>query len=301
MVVVISAAKRWLTVVIPVAGYHDHLVARAVESVQAQTMPTDYLVVHDLLGQGAGWARNAGAAMCRTPFIAFLDADDWLYPEFTARMLAAAQRGKYVYCDWQREGVVNRMPDALPIEQSYALHINTTVMHTEAFKWLGGYDEQTVFEDTEFYFRAMSRGFCGVRCASSLVEYTDDGQRNLRATALQHELIAIYRKYHAMASNCNCGGSNPSVPVGQRLEGDVLVRCEWGGKRAHKGYASGRHYDPAGNGKQAWVAKDDALSGIAILGPGGQQGKYTPVLNEPLEPQKDFDDLKQALLNHVTA
>lgn len=296
----ISAAKHWLTIIIPCAGYHDHLVARAIESVQAQTMPTKHIVVHDVLGQGAAWARNTGAAMCRTPFISFLDADDWLMPDFSQRMLERVQPGRYVYCDWQRDGVLNRMPDRVPVKQSYALHINTTVMHLERFRWLGGYDEQAAFEDTEFYFRAMSRGVCGIHCPHSLVEYTGDGQRSLRAVALQNELITIYQRYHAMA-DCNCGGTNPHVPIGEQQVGDVLVMTDWGGKRAHKGSITGRNYPPAGNGKKAWVAAEDAQAGVAILGPGGQKGVYVVVASDPVEPQKDFEDLRAEVLSRAVS
>lgn len=55
-----------VTVVIPVAGYHSEIAARAIASVEAQTVPCEIVVVPDTSAKGAGWARNRGLESVNT-------------------------------------------------------------------------------------------------------------------------------------------------------------------------------------------------------------------------------------------
>jgi hypothetical protein len=77
-----------VTVVVP---YHTQreasgLLARALRSVQAQTMPVYVVAAHDTNGQGAPATRHAGLMTVRTPIVAFLDSDDEMDPEHIEKL-----------------------------------------------------------------------------------------------------------------------------------------------------------------------------------------------------------------------
>ena len=61
-------------------------------------------VVHQV-NRGEAGARNAGLALARGAWVAFLDADDWIAPDFLARMTAALRADPTldaVHCRWAR-------------------------------------------------------------------------------------------------------------------------------------------------------------------------------------------------------
>jgi glycosyltransferase involved in cell wall biosynthesis len=68
--------------------------------VQAQTVDCAIETLVDYGGRGAGWARNRLLERVSTPFVVFLDADDYIEPNFVERCLAVWQPGRYVYTDW---------------------------------------------------------------------------------------------------------------------------------------------------------------------------------------------------------
>lgn len=99
-----------ITVVIPLYNKEPHI-AKTLESVLAQTTPASDIVVVDdgskdhgalvvarfadrgvrliqQANQGESAARNTGIAATKTPYIAFLDADDWWLPEHLEKLYA---------------------------------------------------------------------------------------------------------------------------------------------------------------------------------------------------------------------
>lgn len=250
-----------LTVICVYADYHRHLLDRAAASVAAQTLPSEFVAVFDTAGNGPAAGRNAAAELVPSQFVVFLDADDVLLPDFAFEMLSRWSPGHYVYCDWQRDGVIQRLPDRFPA-RGYQLHLNTCVIHRETFLKLGGYKAQMEFEDTEFWFHAMARGLCGIRCPLPLVEYSADGRRSekARGAVSVDYLQSIYERYAIMAG-CRCGGTAaPDTPAGVKLDGDVLVRALWGGNFVRHGLVTGREYARTGNGKQSWMDPRDAAA-----------------------------------------
>lgn len=250
----------FLAVVCVYADYHRHLVERAAASVAAQTLPCEWLTVEDTTGMGPAAGRNAAAACASAPFVTFLDADDWLAPDFAYEMLSRWLPGHYVYCDWQRGDTVQRLPDCFP-SRSFQLHTNTCVMTRASFLELGGYRQQVEFEDTEFWFRAMSRGLCGIHCPLPLVEYSADGRRSeqSRNKVSVEYLENIYGRYVVAARASCCGGEKaPDTPKGEKLDGDVLARTLWGGNFRRLGSVTGRLYPSTGDGKTLWMDPRDA-------------------------------------------
>src|SRR5512146_417934 len=95
-----------ITVVIPIGPGHADIARRAIASVETQTERCALLPIYDPDGRGAGWARNQGLAKVSTPFVVFLDADDWLDPAFADRTLAVRRPRHYVYTDWYNDDVL---------------------------------------------------------------------------------------------------------------------------------------------------------------------------------------------------
>lgn len=90
-----------VTVVIP---YHasrvkSGMLDTALWSVRHQSISVAVITVEDVHHQGAAVARQAALESVETPWVAFLDSDDWLYPDHVECLLRAAREtgADYVY------------------------------------------------------------------------------------------------------------------------------------------------------------------------------------------------------------
>ena len=259
--VVSTTSNNPLTVIVPIAKYHQDIATQAIASIEAQSLECDYIGLIDEHGIGPGALRNLAVQQAKTPLVAFLDADDTLGSDFALRMLQHWQPGRYVYCDWRRGDEIRTLPGSFP-GRNYQLHLNSCVVSKRVFQALGGYNENIAWEDTDFWFRAMSRGVCGIHCPYPLVNYSDQGRRSDEALRTQSfkDLESIYERLGSMARQC-CGGETPpSAPAGQKQDGDILVKAAWGGNMARIGTVSRREYPRTGNGKPMWVDPQDAAA-----------------------------------------
>jgi len=90
---VVRGPGQTVTVCIPTIPPRAAVLARALDSVYAQTSPVEAIAVsYDLEKLGAWHNRNRAMNMAQTDFIAFLDDDDEFYPHHIARL-----------CEVQRE------------------------------------------------------------------------------------------------------------------------------------------------------------------------------------------------------
>ena len=160
-----------LTFVIACAGYHRDIVHQAIASIQAQTVPCDHMVMYDEDGHGAGYTRNRGLDQVKTPYVAFLDADDVIDTRFAELCLGVLDHYasshtdvRYAYTDWLGlHNVAHKAPDPCEAWTNKTFHLVTTVIPTEKARIIGGFDEQLQgAEDADFYIRLRLSGVCGL-------------------------------------------------------------------------------------------------------------------------------------------
>lgn len=268
-----------VTIATPIGPAHLHLIDQAREQARKQTVPCSFLHLVDERGEGPAHVRNRLLAAVQTPFVVFLDADDYLHPRAVFRMLAAYRPGSYVYGDHLDTvgPMVFDMDSRSIFEDGH--HVVTTLLPVAEVRQTRGFRTDKIgFEDTDFYLMLASRGLCGrhVGDREPIMMYTNDGTVSAAAQAhpdFFRRLEEIYMAYE----NCNsCGGGRTAkmAPIGVRQEGDVLVRCRWGGNKPHVGKVTGRRYARNGNGKLAWVDPRDVAGGRYEL---VEQDLTTPV------------------------
>lgn len=250
-----------LTVIVPVAGYHRHLIPRAVAQVEAQTMYCDVVVVVDEDKRGAGWARNRGVTLAKTPLVTFLDADDLLDVRFAEHMVGAWRPRHYVYSDWYNSiGERVSIGGCLSLETDANHPVINCVISKPLFEWLGGFPEDRNLEDTWFWARAHFHGVCGLYVPEPLMTYTSEGQRAAevrRVPGWGREYWSIFERWPNVG--CGCGGVTVKTELGAHLDGDVQAIPLWGGNRRVNGVVSGRQYR-TGNYIPTWVDPRDALA-----------------------------------------
>lgn len=111
-----------ISVIVPVGEYHRNVLVDALDSIEGQTFRDWELIVvadgfswdsatHDaypyahfieMTKRGAGAARNEGAKVAKSPYLLFLDADDWLTTDalITFHQAAKAHPGHIIYGDY---------------------------------------------------------------------------------------------------------------------------------------------------------------------------------------------------------
>jgi len=149
------------------------------ESPQAcQACAGDRVRVIHQENRGLPAARNAGARLARGEFVAFLDADDWIEPQFVARLAAAlAAAGpdaSHAYC---QERLVElgtgiwAVPDWDPVLMMITnLHPVTALVKRDRFERVGGFDEsmREGYEDWDLWLKFVEQGWRGVRVREPL-------------------------------------------------------------------------------------------------------------------------------------
>lgn len=267
-----------LTFIIPIGPNHQHLVQRALDSVQAQTVPCNVAALVDTERLGPGVLRNRMLKEAQTEFVAFLDADDWIEPTFAADTIAEYRRiggNRYVFTDWIDEyGRVVETPclngpDGYPISvpdrKPYCggtWHVLTALIPTDWARAVGGFDESLPgSEDTDFFLKLCTTFRCGHRLARPLFHYAANGGRAL--AFVQHpdhdKVMREFLTRYGGHMGC-CGEQRVALPIGQKQDGDVLAMALWHGNRTEYGRATGRTYPRLSMPKTAWVDPRDVAA-----------------------------------------
>lgn len=188
--------SRAVLCVIPTHA-RDAELAKALDSVLAQTQAPDRIVVVDDLGapstrqlvgsyslptisyldasgmqpKSAAASRNAGAAGAKEPMIAFLDDDDRWRPDFLKACLDRLEEDDVelvaVWGDREHDGLLEHGSVAVTeglapkdvLTQNPGLTGSNFVIRREAFERVGGFDpELWVYNDLDFFVRLLDAG-----------------------------------------------------------------------------------------------------------------------------------------------
>jgi len=223
-----------ISVIIPVGRSHLGYLYDALDSLEAQSYPIwevivvlDWVFDHTILNElktaypyvrwvsatesksrGAGAARNIGVSKARGPMILFLDADDYLHPEFMKKTMQAwVQTKRAVYTDYMGKAVVDKEENLAPnLQRSIIKREGNvyTIGHqlpnfncvkavsqpptdgTMPYIWnnvttlfpkiwhdaIGGFDESLkTWEDIDYWWRMAKSGYCFHRVPEPLMMY----------------------------------------------------------------------------------------------------------------------------------
>ncbi len=251
------------TVIIPVGPNHHDLSVRAIASVQDQTTAAALIVVHDTERRGPGWARNQGIEQADTPFVLFLDADDWLNPEAVQRLEAAAAGWDgYVYGDWIIGNAVHKSPEPCKAWRHGTRNIVTALVPTVAARKVGGFDETLPGgEDTDFYLKLIAAGICGKHIDYPVLNYRPEGERGREYVASGardrvHALMDARYGVREIVMGC-CGKPDKPDTTPEPIENGVLVTPVWRGNRRVTGGVTGRDYGRQSAPKTFYIDRRD--------------------------------------------
>jgi glycosyltransferase involved in cell wall biosynthesis len=136
-----------ITVIVPTIAGREMLLARALASIEAQTMPCQVVVELDYHRRGAATTRNRALAKVDTEWVAFLDDDDELYPNHL-RLCARHARltgPDVVYPGYDVDGEDPIGCFGIPFDPFLLRRRNyipvTTLCRTELVRKVGGFQE----------------------------------------------------------------------------------------------------------------------------------------------------------------
>lgn len=205
-----------VTVCIPASVSHaEKWLYRAVVSAYAQTVPVTVKVLVDVDRRYAAWARNRIAETVTTPFIVWLDADDFLTQNFVKETLSVWRAGSYVYTDMFM--TIRDKQTHVPAISCYGFdprdgearfHHTTTLMPTRFHRALGGFDE-TLFggEDTDYYLKMNAAGIKSIALRKPLMGYTPEGHYSKEAqgrATWESQLNMIWARYKTRMNPALC-------------------------------------------------------------------------------------------------
>ena len=151
---------------------------------------------------GPSIARNRGAAMARGEFLLFLDADDYLSPEYLSKtlpILAVNPRASLVYVDSQMFGDQVGRWSIGPYNFKRLCRENMfhycALLRRAAFDQVGGFDEENFgyYEDWELWIRLGKLGWDAIQLYEPLFFYQSHANTSLMSYSKR--LDKIYRAY----------------------------------------------------------------------------------------------------------
>lgn len=210
---------------IVIANYnYARFLPEAIDSALAQTHPAVEVIVIDdgsrddslavasgfdvtvlaQENQGVCAARNNAAAVAHGEYILFLDADDMLYPDSVARLLARLKSappdagyayGQMEYFDTRTGLFASREFDTRALAKDNYICV-TTLIRKEAFDRVGGFDRGfTLREDWELYVRLLHAGYRGAFLPEPILRYRKHKEPTRKQSKQPKRLAATRLEY----------------------------------------------------------------------------------------------------------
>lgn len=136
--------------------------------------------------RGVAFARDIGVKMSKGELILFVDADDKLAPDFIQQCGKVIAKSDIVYPDLLLFGEVQNQlienPKRLGARDLLAHKMSipvTSMMRRTVYEKLGGFKELPLFEDWDFWIRAMADGF-RFNKANTLLYYRQQSGSRIR-------------------------------------------------------------------------------------------------------------------------
>lgn len=184
---------------------------------QCKDLAPDQITIIHQSNQGLPAARNRGAAQTDAQFLVFLDADDWIEPQFVSRLAAAIYSApdpdqvSHAYCQERLVELgenVWRVPEWDPLLMMVTnIHPVTTLVRRDRFEAVGGFDETLTrgYEDWDLWLKFVERGWRGTRVpeilftwrrhshSTMVMQVIDDHESLFKAIMDRHE--DLYNKH----------------------------------------------------------------------------------------------------------
>jgi glycosyltransferase involved in cell wall biosynthesis len=220
-----------IAVVIPVGDGHEGYALHAVDSVESQTFWKWELIVVDdtahqslelpgrpfakLLrtggGKGPSVARNMGGNQVKAPLLIFLDADDYLLPDYMEYTLHEFSPSTFIYTDWYSDdGSPHQLKDFDEEKNRVKGIAPVTFLHeTDVFRKVRFDESLDGWEDWDYTIGIAAIGCCGYRLPEPLFIYrTLSGSRREDSFGMIDTLLPeIRKKWKETPMGCRgCGG-----------------------------------------------------------------------------------------------
>lgn len=208
----------------------ENFLTECIDSVLQQTRPPDRVIlVHDgcsspqshlntttiILGNNGGvaHARDVGVRITKTSHLLFLDGDDALVPDYIEKMSFAD--ADIVYPDfvwWYRhsggeaQNKLNVTPEKLLAKsmiESCKIPV-TCLIKKEVYTKLGGFNDYAIFEDYDFWLRAMVAQFKFVKANTILLYRQVNKSRNRQDQSLKMKTYAEITKKFEVRGTALC-------------------------------------------------------------------------------------------------
>ncbi|MBV6446377.1 MAG: hypothetical protein IFNCLDLE_02675 [Ignavibacteriaceae bacterium] len=207
----------------------EEYIDEAVKSITDQTVkPIEIILVHDgcqnpahhplcktlILPKNTGVAnaRREAAKMASGALLLFLDGDDKLSPNFIEETVRLMEKADVAYPDmlWWYQGMGDNKyvysPDKLLAKDMY----NTCkipvscVMKRRVFDGLGGFRQLELYEDWDFWLRAMEAGYKFKRANTFLWYRQFPNTRNRQNKELKQEIYKKIRNQFVLSKGKIC-------------------------------------------------------------------------------------------------
>lgn len=149
-----------VTVITPTLSERAELLEQLGAALRRQTVPLTWLRCVDDRGVGPAALRNELAQHARTPWLAFVDDDDLVYPDHLETLLAHSGNADVVYSACDVEGR-DWQPDhdcTLGTLRSHNTIPVTSIVRTDAFNSVGGFPLGVRDEDWALWLALLDKG-----------------------------------------------------------------------------------------------------------------------------------------------